>query len=96
MSIQTNEQRLQFSPGLPAIRPLPNTRVRITINDIEKIARRRRDGIGSVRVRETGHVQWLHVIFYKRTHQYVYRWGKLSLQRKGADLLLDEMSNDIS
>lgn len=92
MSMQTTNQ---YSPGLSPIRPLPNTSVRITINDIEMTARRRRDGIGSVQVRETGRVQWLHVVYYKRTHQYVYRWGNVSLTRKGADLLLDEMSNDI-
>lgn len=69
-------------------------KLRITINDVERTARVRRDGIGSVQVRETGRVQWLHVIYYKSSASYVYRWGRVSLTREGADLLLDEMSSE--
>lgn len=59
---------------------------RITINDIEETARTRRDGIGSIQI----HDRWLHVIYYKRTNQYVYKYGRLSITRKGADMLLDK------
>lgn len=93
-----NQQQssLQFSPGLPPIRKLPNTRIRITIRDLELSAMRCQCYFSCLQVRNTGRTQYLTVTYYRLSQAFTYKWGRVKLDRAGADLLLDEMSADVA